>query len=118
MLPMINIPKAIHDKICARGLVSATLCTPTSMLDTTARPEFVSHECQVMREVKWVIFDEVHYMRDKERGVVWEEVMILLPRSVLDECRLLDASSALPLPPEIPLGLCFASCHLGPCTKG
>ena len=27
-----------------------------------------------MREVKWVIFDEVHYMRDKERGVVWEEV--------------------------------------------
>jgi len=39
------------------------------------------HE-QVMREVKWVIFDEVHYMRDKERGVVWEEVMILLPHSV------------------------------------
>ena len=25
---------------------------------------------------------QVHYMRDKERGVVWEEVMILLPRSV------------------------------------
>ena len=37
---------------------------------------------EVMREVKWVIFDEVHYMRDKERGVVWEEVMILLPPSV------------------------------------
>jgi ATP-dependent RNA helicase DOB1 len=37
---------------------------------------------EVMREVKWVIFDEVHYMRDKERGVVWEEVMILLPHSV------------------------------------
>jgi ATP-dependent RNA helicase DOB1 len=26
----------------------------------------------------WVIFDEVHYMRDKERGVVWEETIILL----------------------------------------
>lgn len=25
-----------------------------------------------MREVGWVIFDEIHYMRDKERGVVWE----------------------------------------------
>ncbi|KOO29466.1 putative mtr4-involved in nucleocytoplasmic transport of mRNA [Chrysochromulina tobinii] len=37
---------------------------------------------EVMREVKWVVFDEVHYMRDKERGVVWEEVMILLPHSV------------------------------------
>ena len=35
-----------------------------------------------MREVQWVIFDEVHYMRDTERGVVWEEVMILLPHSV------------------------------------
>ena len=27
----------------------------------------------VVREVKWIIFDEVHYMRDRERGVVWEE---------------------------------------------
>jgi ATP-dependent RNA helicase DOB1 len=26
---------------------------------------------EIVREVKWVIFDEVHYMRDKERGVVW-----------------------------------------------
>lgn len=34
---------------------------------------------EVMREVAWVIFDEIHYMRDKERGVVWEETIILLP---------------------------------------
>lgn len=34
---------------------------------------------EVMREVAWVIYDEVHYMRDKERGVVWEESIILLP---------------------------------------
>ena len=27
---------------------------------------------ETMREVAWVIFDEVHYMKDKERGVVWE----------------------------------------------
>ncbi|XP_042906930.1 exosome RNA helicase MTR4 [Parasteatoda tepidariorum] len=37
---------------------------------------------EVMREVGWVIFDEIHYMRDKERGVVWEETIILLPDSV------------------------------------
>ena len=37
---------------------------------------------EVMREVKWVIYDEVHYMRDKERGVVWEESIILLPHKV------------------------------------
>ncbi|XP_043471399.1 exosome RNA helicase MTR4 [Leptopilina heterotoma] len=37
---------------------------------------------EVMREVGWVIFDEIHYMRDKERGVVWEETLILLPDNV------------------------------------
>ena len=37
---------------------------------------------ELCREVKWVVFDEVHYMRDKERGVVWEECIILLPREV------------------------------------
>lgn len=37
---------------------------------------------EVMREVAWVIYDEVHYMRDKERGVVWEESIILLPHNV------------------------------------
>ena len=34
-------------------------------------------------EVKWVVFDEIHYMRDKERGVVWEETLILLRDEVL-----------------------------------
>ncbi|XP_076463366.1 exosome RNA helicase MTR4-like [Babylonia areolata] len=37
---------------------------------------------EIMREVAWVIFDEIHYMRDKERGVVWEETIILLPDNV------------------------------------
>jgi ATP-dependent RNA helicase DOB1 len=54
---------------------------------------------EIVREVAWVIFDEIHYMRDKgqasslllalmysrfsaERGVVWEETIILLPHTV------------------------------------
>uniref|UniRef100_A0A3Q4HD89 Exosome RNA helicase MTR4 n=1 Tax=Neolamprologus brichardi TaxID=32507 RepID=A0A3Q4HD89_NEOBR len=37
---------------------------------------------EIMREVAWVIFDEIHYMRDTERGVVWEETIILLPDNV------------------------------------
>lgn len=37
---------------------------------------------KLMREVAWVIFDEIHYMRDKERGVVWEESLILLPDGI------------------------------------
>jgi ATP-dependent RNA helicase DOB1 len=37
---------------------------------------------EVMREVGYVVFDECHFMRDVERGVVWEESIILLPPSV------------------------------------
>lgn len=29
-----------------------------------------------------VVFDEVHYVNDVERGVVWEEVIIMLPRHI------------------------------------
>ncbi|VDM25165.1 unnamed protein product [Hydatigera taeniaeformis] len=36
----------------------------------------------IMREVGWVVFDEIHYMRDPERGVVWEESLVLLPDCV------------------------------------
>ena len=31
---------------------------------------------EVVREVRWVIFDEVHYLKDSERGVVWEESIV------------------------------------------
>ncbi|CAB9508390.1 viralicidic activity 2-like 2 [Seminavis robusta] len=37
---------------------------------------------ELMREVAWVIYDEVHYLRDSERGVVWEESIVLLPHFV------------------------------------
>lgn len=36
---------------------------------------------EVTREVAWVIFDEVHYMRDRERGVVWEESIVMAPKN-------------------------------------
>jgi ATP-dependent RNA helicase DOB1 len=37
---------------------------------------------EVVREVAWVIFDEVHAMRSKDRGTVWEESFILSPENV------------------------------------
>ena len=33
----------------------------------------------LLRDVDIVIFDEVHYINDQERGVVWEESIILMP---------------------------------------
>ncbi|KAL7016749.1 hypothetical protein ACKWTF_010116 [Chironomus riparius] len=36
----------------------------------------------VTRDLEYVIFDEVHYINDADRGHVWEEVLILLPDHV------------------------------------
>lgn len=47
---------------------------------------------EIMREVAWVIFDEIHYMRDKTRGVVWEETIIMLP----DKVRYVFLSATIP----------------------
>ncbi|KAJ3696285.1 hypothetical protein LUZ60_001662 [Juncus effusus] len=37
---------------------------------------------EVIKEVAWVIFDEIHYMKDRERGVVWEESIVFLPPEI------------------------------------
>ncbi|KAE8150090.1 rRNA-processing arch domain-containing protein [Aspergillus avenaceus] len=47
---------------------------------------------EIMREVAWVVFDEIHYMRDTTRGVVWEETIILLP----DKVRYVFLSATIP----------------------
>ncbi|KAF5093609.1 hypothetical protein D0Z03_002346 [Geotrichum reessii] len=36
----------------------------------------------VIRDVEFVIFDEVHYVNNQDRGVVWEEAIIMLPEHV------------------------------------
>lgn len=36
-----------------------------------------------IQSVGIVIFDEVHYINDKDRGKVWEEVLILLPKNII-----------------------------------
>ncbi|XP_076346793.1 superkiller complex helicase subunit twister isoform X2 [Tachypleus tridentatus] len=46
----------------------------------------------IIRDVEWVIFDEVHYINDAERGVVWEEVLIMLP----DHVELILLSATVP----------------------
>ena len=50
----------------------------------------------MLREVGCVVFDEVHYMRDKSRGVVWEETIILLP----EKCQYVFLSATIPNGPQ------------------
>lgn len=46
----------------------------------------------LIRDVEFVIFDEVHYVNDQDRGVVWEEVIIMLP----DHIKLILLSATVP----------------------
>ncbi|KAH6559863.1 hypothetical protein BASA60_000428 [Batrachochytrium salamandrivorans] len=64
---------------------------------------------EVMREVAWVVFDEIHYMRDKSRGVVWEETLILLP----DKVRFVFLSATIPNAMQFAEWIC--KIHKQPC---
>ncbi|ODQ67910.1 antiviral helicase [Nadsonia fulvescens var. elongata DSM 6958] len=64
---------------------------------------------EIMREVSWVIFDEIHYMRDTERGVVWEETIILLP----DKVRYVFLSATIPNAMQFAEWIC--KIHTQPC---
>jgi superfamily II RNA helicase len=45
-----------------------------------------------MSKHSWIIFDEIHYLDDYERGTVWEESLIFLPRHM----KLLALSATIP----------------------
>ncbi|KAF7727246.1 ATP-dependent RNA helicase mtr4 [Apophysomyces ossiformis] len=64
---------------------------------------------EVIREVAWVVYDEIHYMRDSERGVVWEESIILLPHAV----RYVFLSATIPNAMEFAEWIC--KIHEQPC---
>ncbi len=48
-------------------------------------------------DCRWVIFDEVHYLGDPERGTVWEESILLTPRST----EILALSATIPNAQEL-----------------
>ncbi len=51
---------------------------------------FESH--QRIERTGWVIFDEVHYLDDPERGTVWEESLLFTPQKI----RILALSATIP----------------------
>ncbi|GAB4813622.1 hypothetical protein N2152v2_000668 [Parachlorella kessleri] len=64
---------------------------------------------ELLREIAWVIFDEVHYMQDRERGVVWEETIIFMPR----DARMVFLSATLPNAFEFAQWVAYI--HKAPC---
>lgn len=68
------------------GLITGDIqIDPTSsclIMTTEILRSMLYNGSDVTRDLEYVIFDEVHYITDTERGYVWEEVLILLPDHV------------------------------------
>ena len=74
----------------------------------------------------WIVFDEIHYINHPERGTVWEEAILLLPKGV----RILGLSATVPnirepqcwsgaewwLPSSTTSGPCRCACTTSPTT--
>ena len=55
---------------------------PVLIMTTEILLQMLYNGSEIIRDIEWVIFDEVHYINDKERGHVYEEIFILLPDHV------------------------------------
>lgn len=55
---------------------------PCLIMTTEILRSMLYRGAEAVADVEFVIFDEVHYVNDAERGVVWEEVIIMLPPRV------------------------------------
>ncbi|CAO1638166.1 unnamed protein product [Sympodiomycopsis kandeliae] len=55
---------------------------PCLIMTTEILRSMLYRGADLIRDVEFVIFDEVHYVNDSERGVVWEEVIILCPQHI------------------------------------
>jgi superfamily II RNA helicase len=61
------------------GDVSINVDSPVLIMTTEIFRNAILVDPQKYKDREWVIFDEIHYLDDIERGTVWEEAIILLP---------------------------------------
>eukprot|EP00760_Papus_ankaliazontas_P030055 PhM_4_TR458/c0_g1_i1/m.31146/K12598/MTR4, SKIV2L2; ATP-dependent RNA helicase DOB1 len=105
--------REFSDKFESVGLMTGdTTVKPSAdclVMTTEILRSMLYRGTEMLREVGCVVFDEVHYMRDKNRGVVWEETIVMLP----ERCQYVFLSAT------IPNGQQFAEwvMHIHPGTK-
>ena len=56
--------------------------TTVSALESKKQPNLAMFEMDFDNELACVVFDEIHYINDQDRGKVWEETIMMLPRHV------------------------------------
>ena len=65
---------------------------PILIMTTEIFRNMLQEDPERVRDVRYVIFDEVHYIDDPERGSVWEESLIFMPPTM----RFLGLSATIP----------------------
>lgn len=62
------------------GDVTMNSSAPVLIMTTEILRNAIFESPRLLEDVAYVIFDEVHYLDDRERGTVWEESLIFLPK--------------------------------------
>ena len=76
-----DFQKDFHDSIgILTGDVSLNPDAPVLIMTTEIFRNKVLDEPGSLERYSWIIFDEVHYIDNPERGTVWEESLIFLPK--------------------------------------
>jgi ATP-dependent RNA helicase HelY len=55
---------------------------PVVVMTTEVLRNMIYEASPTLRDLRHVVLDEVHYLADRSRGAVWEEVIVQLPSSV------------------------------------
>ena len=74
------------------GDVTLNAQAPVLIMTTEIFRNKILEEKSNLHEYAWIIFDEIHYIDDYERGTVWEESLIFLP----DHMNVLGLSATIP----------------------
>jgi superfamily II RNA helicase len=74
------------------GDVSINRDAPILIMTTEIFRNAILVDPEEFKNREWLIFDEIHYLDDIERGTVWEEAIILLPAHM----KMLALSATLP----------------------
>jgi superfamily II RNA helicase len=74
------------------GDVSLNSTAPVLIMTTEIFRNKVLDEPESLNKYKWIIYDEIHYLDNYERGTVWEESLMFLPKHM----NLLGLSATIP----------------------
>ncbi len=74
------------------GDVSINPNAPVLIMTTEIFRNKELEDPQSLKKYAWIIFDEVHYIDDQERGTIWEEAIMFLPGHM----RMLCLSATVP----------------------